>query len=152
MAGAAPQGLPQAIAAGRREVEALATLLAEEREALRTRDGERLTAIAERKQAHFSVLDALDLPGRLPGAEGVESALAAEHGDRTAAEWRDLVSSLRAVRRENEVNGLTIQRTLSAVATEIALLHGHAGPGERTYAQNGRRSETGGVGSLLSRA
>lgn len=144
--------LPAAIAAGQRELAALEALLAEERTALRERDGARLEAIAARKQAHFQALDALELPARLPAGDDLAARLARQHGDDVAARWRDLVSSLRSVQRENEVNGLTIQRTLSAVATEIALLHGQTGPGERTYAQNGRRSETGGGGSLLSRA
>lgn len=152
MTEAAPRDLPAAIAAGRRELEALQALLAEERAALRQRDGARLEAIAAGKVAHFQALDALELPARLPAGASLDADLAERHGAATLADWRDLVSSLRSVQRENEVNGLTIQRTLSAVATEIALLHGRAGPGERTYAQDGRRSESGGGGSLLSRA
>lgn len=152
MTATASDSLAAAITAAQHELAALEALLGEERAALRERDGARLEAIAAQKQTHFQALDALALPARLPAGDGVEARLAARHGADVAGRWRDLVSSLRSVQRENEVNGLTIQRTLSAVAAEIALLHGQTGPGERIYAQNGRRPETGGGGSLLSRA
>lgn len=146
----------QAVLSGATEaLRALLALLEEEIERLRTRNIEGLEALLSRKLEAVQSLerlererqDAVRAAGFSADPAGMQSYL--DHCGDTAltSRWSELKALLQQVQLLNEANGNVINRSLSQVETQLALLRGEQpaaagetyGPGGNTRGRSGGR-------------
>lgn len=117
----------------------LRAAIAREHELLGGGDPEALEAVADTKRELIDRLGALD-PATRSGLtpQAYEAAVIDSGDEATLARWRRFLDTLRAMRQENERNGIAIRRGLETVSAGMDILRGVApSAGAATYGADG---------------
>lgn len=128
--------------------EALLALLNEERDALKSRDHDRIDNIIQAKALHLQHLEgsaqtrtqwALASKNGKVNPETVWHDMLAEQGAEIKTQWESLKNLLSDCRRENEINGKILSRNQKTFSRLVSILRGQTA-GTNLYTSKGSRN------------